>query len=212
VKFLRQILAVIALLAVFSVYAADNKFGMRYSLVTPAQPTHSGKKIEILEFSNYECPYCFRLHQVIATWAKEHADEVELVFVPSLTEARWVPASFETMTRTFYALEALGEHKRLNDVLFNAWNVNKTTLQDQAQISSFLAKHGIDPKKFGAAYNAPATKEKVARAKDLWKIYGLNGTPTLVVDGKYRLLGMRDWTIKQLNEVMDKIRKERRQS
>ncbi|MES1981659.1 MAG: thiol:disulfide interchange protein DsbA/DsbL [Pseudomonadota bacterium] len=181
---------------------------MRYSLVEPPQPTHTGNKIEVLEFSNYECPYCFQLHQVIDTWAKQHAEEVELVFVPSLTEGRWVPASFEPMTRTFYALEALGQHKRLNDDLFNAWNVNKTPLQDEAQITSFAVKHGVDRKKFTAAYNSPAVIQKVARAKELWKIYGLKGTPSLVVDGKYRLLGMRDWTIKQLNEVMDKVRKE----
>ena len=49
------------------------------------------------------------------------------------------------------------------------------------------AKYGADPKEFVAVANSFAINTKVKRADDLLKAYDVEETPTIVVDGKYRL-------------------------
>jgi thiol:disulfide interchange protein DsbA len=47
------------------------------------------------------------------------------------------------------------------------------------------------------------------RAKQMIRSYGVNGTPTLVVDGKYVITGLQPAdTIRVLNEVIALARKE----
>ena len=58
------------------------------------------------------------------------------------------------------------------------------TLDDAAKV---YAKFGADPKEFVAVANSFAINTKVKRSDDLMKAYGVEETPTIVVDGKYRL-------------------------
>ena len=58
------------------------------------------------------------------------------------------------------------------------------TIEDAAKV---YAKFGADPKEFVAVANSFAINTKVRRADELVKAYGVEGTPTIVVDGKYRV-------------------------
>jgi thiol:disulfide interchange protein DsbA len=92
--------------------------------------------------------------------------------------------------------------------LFGAWHDN-IELVDEASTADFLAKHGVDRKKFGDVYNSFSMQSKVVRAKQMGQTYGIRGTPTLIVDGKYLISGFQpDETMQVLNAVIDKARKE----
>src|ERR1017187_5620875 len=117
-KNIKLILA--ATLLVFSnLVWADVEAGKDYKELSPAQPTHTGEKIEVLEFFFYGCSHCFHLHPIISAWEKKMPKDVELQYVPVIFRDSW-----EGMARTFYALDAIGQQRRLHDELFNAWNVN----------------------------------------------------------------------------------------
>ncbi|WP_292724024.1 DsbA family protein [Microbacterium sp. 13-71-7] len=58
------------------------------------------------------------------------------------------------------------------------------TLADAAK---FYAKYGADPKEFLAVANSFSINTQVKRADELVKAYGVEGTPTIVIDGKYRI-------------------------
>jgi thiol:disulfide interchange protein DsbA len=114
------------------------------------------------------------------------------------------------MAHTFYALEALGQRKQLHDALFEAWNVQNIDLSDEAKITEFVSRHGVDRAKFGAAYNSFSLQNKIAHSNQLVQSYGIRGTPTIIVDGKYSITGLQpEETIRVLNEVIQIARKER---
>ena len=204
-KFIKQLLVVAALFLATSAFAGQDGAAEEYTLINPPQPTNSGAKIEVLEFFFYGCSHCFKLHPPISEWEKKLPKDVALVYVPTIFNPAWEP-----MARTYYALESLGQLKQLHDELFNAWNVNNINLTDEEKITDFVTKHGVDRKKFSDAYNAFAMQGKIMRSKQMSSAYGIRGTPTLTVDGKYIISGLQPKdAMRVLDTLIDKVRKER---
>lgn len=201
-KLIKQLFMILALFCATQAFA-EPEAGKDYQILNPAQPTHSGAKIEVLEFFFYGCSHCFKLHPLLSAWEKKMPKDVEFTFVPAIFNPTW-----EVSARTFYALEALGQRAQLHDDLFNAWNDN-ILLTDEASTTDFLAKHGVDRKKFADAYNSFSMQSKVVRAKQMGQSYGIRGTPTLIVDGKYLITGLQPAeTMQVLSALIDKARKE----
>jgi thiol:disulfide interchange protein DsbA len=129
--------------------------------------------------------------------------DVKLVFVPTVFRSSWEPMAY-----TYYALESMGKQKQLDDALYRAWNEDNIYLVDEDKIADFVAKHGVDRAKFTAAYDSFAMKSMVTRAEQMIRSYGINGTPTLVVDGKYVIEGLQpEDTIQALKRVIVMARK-----
>jgi len=203
-RFLKHIFAVLAVLCMGYAHA-EVEAGKDYKILNNPQPTTSGKKVQVEEFFFYGCSHCFHLHPLLTEWEKKLPKDVELRYMPTIFNEAWEP-----MARTFYALEVLGQRKKLHDPLFEAWNVQNIDLSDEAKITDFVAKYGVDRAKFGAAYNSFALQSKIARSNQLVQAYGIRGTPTIIVDGKYSITGLQPAeTIRVLDEVVQIARKDR---
>lgn len=199
---IRSLIVTVTLLASGAALAADAQLGKDYTLMNPPQPT-STKKIEVLEFFFYGCPHCYHLHPLLSAWKKTMPRDVELTYVPTVFRESWEPMAY-----TFYALESMGKMEQLHDALYRAWNEDNMVLVDEDKIADFVAKHGVDRAEFVAAYNSFAMKSMVTRAEQMIRSYGIDGTPTLVVDGKYKIEGLEPKdTIEALKRVIVMARK-----
>ncbi|HXU93556.1 MAG TPA: thiol:disulfide interchange protein DsbA/DsbL [Gallionella sp.] len=198
---IKTLVVVTALLFGSTAWSAEA--GKDYKLLNPAQPT-STKKIEVLEFFFYECSHCYHLHPLLASWEKTMPKDVEITYVPTIFRDSTTPLAL-----TYYTLESMGKIKQLDDAIYQAIHVHNAELYDLDSIAAFVAKQGVDRAKFTAAYNSFAMQSKVVRAKQMIRTYGIQGTPTLVVDGKYVITGLTpEDTIRVLNEVIALARKE----
>lgn len=199
---IRSLIVTVTLLASGTALAADAQLGKDYTLLNPPQPT-STKKIEVLEFFFYGCPHCYHLHPLLSAWKKTMPKDVELTYVPTVFRDSWEPMAY-----TFYALESMGKVAQLHDALYRAWNEDNMVLVDEDKIADFVAKHGVNRAEFIAAYNSFAMKSMVTRAEQMIRSYGINGTPTLVVDGKYMIEGLEPKdSIQALQRVIVMARK-----
>lgn len=196
-------LLIAAALFIGGAAAAEAELGKDYKLLNPAQPTGT-RKVEVLEFFFYGCSHCFHLHGPLTAWEKSMPKDVEFSYVPTVFRDTWEP-----MALTFYALQEMGQLPRLHDALYQAWNVNNVDLGDLSRILEFVGSRGVDHARFSALYNSFSMQSKVTRAKQMIRSYGINGTPTLVVDGKYLITGLQpEDTIRVLNDVIAKARKD----
>ncbi|MEO9078744.1 MAG: thiol:disulfide interchange protein DsbA/DsbL [Rhodanobacter sp.] len=172
--------------------------GKNYFLIDPAQPTSHPGKIEVTEVFSYGCPACNAFHSTVDQIAKN---------LPADAVMNYLPAAFrpdENWTvyqRAFYAAEALGVGAKSYDAMFDAtWKTGETatynlkgsglkpkeawpTIDD---IAKFYVKFGVDPKEFVGVANSFSVNTKMKRADDLVKAYGVDSTPTMIVNGKYR--------------------------
>lgn len=175
-----------------------------YTMLVPPQPVTT-RKIEVLEFFFYGCRQCNRLNGPLSEWVRTASNDVEFTYVPITFRTSWEP-----MTTTFYALQGMDEFNKYHDALFKAWNVDFVDLDDQAKILNFLGSLGIDRSKFEAAFNSEPVSSQVERSKEMVKRYAIEGTPTLIVDGKYVITGLQpEETIQVLTELTAKVRRTR---
>ncbi len=207
----RLFIAITALLLSATAFADEN--GQQYREFNPPLPISTGNKIEVLEFFSYGCHVCYDLHPYLSAWIKKMPKDVQIDFVPVSFYPQWEPAAY-----TYYALDAMNKRKQLDDALYEAWH-NKAPMNNVEDIAAFVAQHGVDRQQFTDQYNGMFTRSKFMRSMQLSQTYQIDATPTLVVDGKYVLVGLAqinnephpEETIRQLNQLIDKARKERKE-
>ena len=160
--------------------AAQYKAGKDFQLIEPPQPTESGSKIEVLEFFWYGCPHCNALQPSLTAWLNHKPADVEFRRVPAVLGQSWIP-----LTQAFYTFEALGLTEKLHHDVFEAIHKEKVRLQDPKILFDWVAKRGVDRKKFEDTYNSFGVRSRVQRAIDMSRNYRIPGTPAIVVDGRY---------------------------
>ena len=187
-KYVGHIAALLALLAAGSAMAQQALVaGRDYTQISPAQPTDSGKKIEIIEFFWYGCPHCYHLEPSLKAWLKRKPADVEFKPVPATFGA----PTWEPLTRTYYALDAMSLAAKHHDALFAAIheekdpNKQRAMVNDSRIIADWLATKGVDKQKFLDAYNSFAVNNSIKRSEDMTRSYDVPGTPAIAIEGKY---------------------------
>lgn len=168
--------------AAWPVMAADMAVeGQDYQLLSPAQPTSMPGKVVVTEFFSYQCSHCYAFYPVVTSWAGKLHKDVVFERVPvSLGNRNWAP-----IAQAFYALQAMGKLEQLDRAIFTAIHTQNIRLLDEAAITAFVASQGVNAAEFTATYNSFGVKSSAARAEQQMRAHRVQGTPTLVVDGKY---------------------------
>jgi thiol:disulfide interchange protein DsbA len=174
--------------------------GHDYAVVKSPQPVATGKKIEVLEFFWYRCPHCFQLEPSLHKWLKTLPKDAQIRRVPAVFRDDWLPAA-----KTFYTLEQMGQLERLNSKVFDAYNIERINLDDPAILGAWVAKQGVDRKKFEGIYNSFSTQSKAMQGGRLATTYAISGVPAFIVDGKYLTAQSMTQTEDRLYEVLDQL-------
>lgn len=180
--------------------------GQDYRLLTPPQATSTQDKVEVIEFFSYGCPHCYALQAQVVKWAAELPANAAFVRVPvSFGRREW-----GQLSRAYYALEATGDLARLDDALFDAIHKEKRALFDEDNLAAWAAEHGVEAGKFRAAFQSPGVSAQAMRAEQLSRDYKINSVPSIIVDGKYVVLGRtHEEMLKVARQLVDKSAAER---
>ena len=181
-----------------SVPALAQSAGKDYTPVSPAQPTDDPAKIEVLEFFSYGCPHCSDFHPLVSAWAAKLPGDVVFKRVP-ITFGR---AAWANLAKLYYALEATGDLARLDGEVFKAIHNDRLNLFEEKAIFEWVAKKGVDQKKFTEAFTSFGVMSKVKRGDQLAQAYKIQGVPAMAVGGKY-LVG--DMGFNEKLAVADKL-------
>ena len=146
-------------------------------------------KIEVVEVFGYVCPACAAFHPVVSAWQKKLPTDVRFTYVPAPFGPEWNPYA-----KGYYVAESMGLVGRTHDALINAIHVQHTMpgegdKPDEQKIANFYAGYGANAAQFLAQMNSFAVASKVNRGKVFLTRSGVEGTPTLIIDGKYRVTG-----------------------
>jgi thiol:disulfide interchange protein DsbA len=182
--FVRSLIALGAALAIALPVAAQTA-GKDFTPIDPPQPTDNPAKVEVIEFFSYGCPHCAEFNPTVTAWAAKLPADVVFKKVP-ITFGR---AAWAGISRLYYTLEATGDLHKLDAAVFKAIHEERVNLFDERALSEWVAKMGVDPKKFADTYNSFGVMSKSKRADQIAQAYRIQGVPALAVDGKYMVSG-----------------------
>lgn len=182
--------------------------GIEYLAIKPPVPTDT-HKVQVVEMFWYGCPHCYHFEPKLLAWLKHLPSNVEFERVPAVFPNHPV---WELHARAFYTAQLLGVLKKTHEALFNAIHKDHEPLFTEDALANFYAKYGISKKLFKETMHSFGVDMKVDRAKELTQRYGIDGVPTLVIDGKYRtyasitngedgMLKVTDYLIKKETEL-----------
>jgi protein dithiol oxidoreductase (disulfide-forming) len=148
-------------------------------------------KVEVVEVFGYTCIHCAHLEPIISAWKRKQPSYVRFTPVPAAFGGYWIPYA-----RAFYAAETLGVLNKTHADMFKALHDRGALPIQNAtpdEIAGFYAGYGVDRKKFVSTLNGPAVDERLERARAFVTAAGVEGTPSIIINGKYRVIGGRDY-------------------
>ena len=183
--------------------------GRDYQVLETPQPVVAGSKIEVLEFFYYGCPFCYEAEDSIRPWLRRLPDDVVFRRVPAQLKPQW-----ESLAKTYFTLEALGQVERLHRPVFDTIHLDGLALSQENVMADYAARNGIDRDQWLAAYRSPETQQKLARTKAMEPKYQVGRVPTYIVDGKYMtthvMAGGHEESLRVIDDLIVKARRERR--
>jgi len=133
-------------------------------------------RITIVEFSDFQCPFCSRAVLQIAETLKAYPKDIRLIFKQYPLESHpQAPIS----AAASLAAHAQGKFWLMHDILF----ANRTRLSRE-NIMGWAKDMGLDMKRFTSDLDSEAIKKTVLRDQADGDKAGVEGTPTFFIDGQ----------------------------
>ena len=170
--------------------ADDLRPGVDYAEIQGGQPYEPlAGKIEVVEVFGYVCPACAAFEPSFTAWKARQPADVRVTYVPAPYGPQWIPYA-----RAYYVSESMGLVEKTHTALFHAIHISgalpgEGKQPNEAAVAAWYGQYGADPKRFLSEMHSFATEAKMKRGTQFMMRSQVGGTPTLVVDGKYRVLG-----------------------
>ncbi len=209
------LLAVAILSLPLGAAAATWTEGVNYARITPAQQTTvpSGK-VEVMEVFSYGCPACNAFQPVMEKLRRSLPASAQLVYLP----AAFNPAEdWPMFQRAYFAAQALGIAERAHQAMYDAvWKTGELgiivpgsnrlkdplpSIEDAARFYARVA--GVNPQQFLAMAHSFGVDSKMRSADAQILAMHVDSTPTVIVNGKYRVI--RD-SLKSNDELIELVR------
>jgi protein-disulfide isomerase len=133
--------------------------------------------VTIVEFSDFQCPYCAKVVPTLKAVAEHYGDKVRIVF-------RDYPLPFHKeaakASEAAACAERQGRFWEMHDRLF----ANQRSLQ-VVDLKRHAADLGLDQAAFDRCLDAGETAPRWQRGQEDGARYGVNGTPSFFVNGRY---------------------------
>lgn len=133
-------------------------------------------KITLVEFSDFQCPYCVKAVDELHAVMQAYPQQVKLIFKEFPLDQHSQAA---LAADAAIAAHHQGKFWQMHDALFA--NRNRIT---RASVQGLAAGMGLDVKRFMAELDSPATRKEVDKDIDDGQRAGVEGTPTIFIDGQ----------------------------
>ena len=153
-----------------------------YTTLKDPLPVENPDKIEVAEFFWYGCIHCYNLEPLLETWVPKLPADTQFRRIPAVFNERWALDA-----AIYYSFEALGLLDKLHRPFFDAIHKDRLKTDNPAALGEWLTKNGLDPQKFDATMKSFGVQSKTKRASQLTGASRIDGTPALMVQGRYTI-------------------------
>jgi predicted DsbA family dithiol-disulfide isomerase/uncharacterized membrane protein len=132
-------------------------------------------KLNVVEFADFQCPYCRELHPSMSQLLHEYADQVHFVRlnVPLASHP-----NARNAAKAYCCADEEGKSEQMADALFQSPDLSPEACE---RIAVSL---GLSPATFRACVASPATSARIDQEYQLARSAGLAGLPTVWIGDK----------------------------
>ena len=156
----------------------------RYDVLQPPQSTETGDRIEVVDVFWYGCPHCYTFLPYMEAYDETKPEYVEVRRLPAIFRKSWAAHA-----RAWYVSELLGVTDRTHRALFEEIHENRNPTDHRETLAAFFERQGVDRAEFEKTWDSFAVESLVRKSSLMQKRYGVRGTPSVIVNGKYRVTG-----------------------
>ncbi|GHD71642.1 hypothetical protein GCM10007164_17900 [Luteimonas padinae] len=142
-------------------------------------------QVEVVEVFAYSCGHCAAFDPLVGAWKKRLPSDVRFTMLPAAFSDQ------DNFGPAFFAAEATGVIDRVHTPLFNAMHIERSLRPNASadEIIAVMARHGANASQLKGTIDSFAVKAQIARTRQFMARSGIDATPTVVVNGKYRVRG-----------------------
>jgi len=157
---------------------------LHYFLIAGA-PVTTGGPMELVEAFSYLCSHCNTFEPYISAWKKRKPEHVEFRRIPVV----FGRGSWELYARGYVTAEMMNVGEAAHVAMMDRLWKEKSTMRSMEELAEFYSQFGVDKEKFLATSGSFAVEARLKRDQQKIQSFGITGTPSLVLNGKYRVAG-----------------------
>ena len=154
---------------------------IHYERVIPPVP-RSGNKSEVVEVFNFKCPHCFTLSPYMAAWAEKNKHRFTYKALP----VYWGRQT-DIPLRAYFVAEYSGKGEAMKAAIFKAHFNNTANIENVDEMGFIAEAIGLDATQFRDHMESMGVLTQLKRAAALQDTFGVFSTPTIVINGTYRV-------------------------
>jgi len=181
--------------------AQEYREGEHYQRLPIPVDTRDPNAVEVVEVFSYGCIHCKTFQPSVDAWRANIPEHVDFYRMPATFNQAW-----EALAQLYYTVEALGVTEQVHDAIFEAIHEGGVNLVEPDLMAELMEREaGIPPEQFHKVYRSFSVRSRVQQAHARGVAYRLSGTPTLIVDGMFRVDGRMAGGNDEMLKVVDHL-------
>lgn len=172
----------------------------------------TGKTISVVEVFGYSCPHCAHFQPYVDAWKKKLPAQVKFSYLPAAFgdgAMQW-----NNFARAYFTAEAMGVLAKSHSGIYNEVHVQHRPYNTIDDIAALYTDYGVDKNVFASTMQSFPISAKIGNARAQVLRWGVDGTPTIVIAGKYRAVitaaAAEDGMLRNVDWLIAKERAERK--
>lgn len=139
-------------------------------------------RVEVIEAFAYPCPACRNFLSHITSWEADKPDYVSFDRLPVGLQPGW-----DLFARAYYTAQVMGIGDETHEAMFRALHDERRQFGNFDDIAAFYADQGVSKESFLNTSQSFAVDARMRQNRNDVRRFGVRGTPSVIVQGKWRI-------------------------
>ena len=137
-----------------------------------------------------------RFLPVMEAFERDKPEYIEVRRLPAIFRENWVAHA-----RAYHTARILGVAEETHRALFDEIHANRQPTDTRETLAAFFERQGVDRDEFDRTWDSFAVESMVRKSALMQQRYGIRGTPSVIVNGKYRITGRLAGSYENMIEI-----------
>jgi len=171
--------------------------GVHYFKIDQVPADTGSGTVEVTELFSYGCSHCNTFEPYLESWNQTKPDNV----VFNRIAVAFGRKAWEMMARAYITTEMLGIADESHMAMMDAIWKEKRQFRTVDELAEFYTQFGIEKSAFLSNFQSFAADSTLRKSQRDVQLFGITGTPSLVVNRKYRVTSNKN--VRGFDQMLD---------